>query len=385
MSERAVTPTSRSVANSGPLFCVLLVLVLSGCVSTSYVNSPYVDIEAILHTGASISRAGTIVRGTNTILELRRTDAVGLMLGQPDAQADRFLMLLPEEPAPGVYRLSPAAGSVQYSGSRLGGPPWVAGPAAQCSAEVRVRRERELYLIADLNLVLELRSATSDRRERRRIVVRGPFVFEAGDAPLNMPDLDPAVLHAPRSSLAAQLQVLPAQEADPSLQEAKLAAQLPVWNEASMKSPDDPVPYCRMAQCLMGLGRYDEGYQCAKAGMEKFIERNDEQAWILLGTVNCLQYRVDVRFNMGPSERHPPETGVIRPVSFWVSTKEKGSRLLGVFELRIGLTDGRPTTAVIGETTDAGYVDHVSLDPGEEFSTVMREVLDIVGKRVQTR
>jgi len=139
-------------------------------------------------------------------------------------------------------------------------------------------------------------------------------------------------------------------------QETNLATQLQKWNEEIKKTPDEPMSYYRKAQCLMGLGQYDEGYQCAKDAMEKFIKKNHNLAWMLVEKIDFPNYRVDVHFNMGPDERQLPDMGIIHPVSFRIWSKDEDSELLDVFDYEIGLFDGKPSTAAIGQTTGSGNV-----------------------------
>lgn len=167
-------------------------------------------------------------------------------------------------------------------------------------------------------------------------------------------------------------------------QETNLATQLQKWNEEIKKTPDEPMSYYRKAQCLMGLGQYDEGYQCAKDAMEKFIKKNHNLAWMLVEKIDFPNYRVDVHFNMGPDERQLPDMGVIHPVSFRIWSKDEDSELLDVFDYEIGLFDGKPSTAAIGQTTGSGNVDYEIFDPSLKYSEVRKMALEVIEKNVKT-
>ena len=167
-------------------------------------------------------------------------------------------------------------------------------------------------------------------------------------------------------------------------QETNLVAQLQKWNEEIKKTPGEPMSYYRKTQCLMGLGKYDEGYQCAKDAMGKFVEKNESLSWMLVEKIDLPNYRVDVHFNMGPDERQPPAMGMIHPISFRVWSKDKDAKLLDIFDYEIGFFDGKPSTAAIGQTKGDTNSDFEIFDPGLKYSEVRAMAIEVIKKNVKT-
>jgi tetratricopeptide (TPR) repeat protein len=124
------------------------------------------------------------------------------------------------------------------------------------------------------------------------------------------------------------------------------------------ETPNRPLPYYRRCQYLMKLKRYEEGYKAAHEAMNKYIAAGDGLAWMLIDTIDLDRFRVDVHFNMGPDERHPPGIGIARPLSFRAWTKGDERRLVDILDFELGYYDGKPTTAAFGRTTGGVHANY---------------------------
>jgi hypothetical protein len=151
--------------------------------------------------------------------------------------------------------------------------------------------------------------------------------------------------------------------------------------EAQIKeSPDNPMLYYRKAQCLMGLKKYDEGYQTAKQAMGLFVRAQNDLAWMLLESVDLKNVRVDVHFNMGPRERTPPDIGIVKPLSFRVWNKDR-TELLGIIDFEIGYLEGKPTTAAMGQETGGMHANFGSVQRDDPYRTIRDKALELIKKR----
>ena len=161
--------------------------------------------------------------------------------------------------------------------------------------------------------------------------------------------------------------------------EEDAAVRLQALESQIEKTPDDPMLFYRKAQCLMELGKAEEGYRTAKDAMALFIKKGDTLSWLLLEKVELGNIRVDVHFNMGPDERKPPEIGIIRPLSFRVWSKD--GDLLDVIDFELGLFGGKPSTAALGKTEGGMHMNFGMLDVGADYSTIKSRALDLVKNR----
>ena len=159
------------------------------------------------------------------------------------------------------------------------------------------------------------------------------------------------------------------------------AQQLEELESRIAKTPDDPMLFYRKAQCLMKLGRLEEGYQTAKDAMALFVKKGDDLSWMLLERIDLGHVRVDVHFNMGPRERRPPEIGIIRPLSFRVWSKGEEPNLIEVIDFEIGLFDGKPSTVALGRTTATGHANFGILDTNATYSTIRERAMELVKER----
>jgi hypothetical protein len=162
--------------------------------------------------------------------------------------------------------------------------------------------------------------------------------------------------------------------------EADLSKKLSQLEAQIKETPDNPMLYYRKAQCLMGLKKYDDGYQTAKQAMGLFVKAQNDLAWMLLESVDLKNVRVDVHFNMGPRERTPPEIGIVKPLSFRVWKKE-GRELLGIIDFEIGYLEGKPGTAALGQETDGMHANFGSVQKDAPYRKIREKALELIKKR----
>ena len=167
-------------------------------------------------------------------------------------------------------------------------------------------------------------------------------------------------------------------EDDPARKLKQIEAQLG-------KTPKDPMLLYRKARCLMTLGQREKGYRTAKVAMACFAEKGNDLAWIILERIELGHIHVDVHFNMGPRERRPPETGIMRPLSFRIWAKgeedEAMGRLLEVIDFEIGMSEGKPSTAALGQTTRRGHANFGMLDTDAAYTEIRQRLIGLVKKR----
>jgi hypothetical protein len=175
---------------------------------------------------------------------------------------------------------------------------------------------------------------------------------------------------------------LPAHAGDPPAPPAKDPVQeLKDLEDTIGKSPDEPMLYYRKAQCLMKLARREDGYQTAQKAMALFIKKGNPLAWMLLETIDLDNARVDVHFNMGPRERKPPEIGIIKPLSFRVWSKDKDAKLLEIIDFEIGMMDGKPGTAALGQTRGGTHANFGLLEPDVTYEDIRKKAVELIQRR----
>ena len=94
-------------------------------------------------------------------------------------------------------------------------------------------------------------------------------------------------------------------------------------------APGAPKLHFEKAQCLMELGRYDDGYQSARKGKQLLGERAQFLRSTPLESIELETVRIEVQLNLGQSERTPPDIGIARPLAcvFGQDRKSTCSRL----------------------------------------------------------
>ncbi len=163
--------------------------------------------------------------------------------------------------------------------------------------------------------------------------------------------------------------------------EKELAKKLDELNAQIKKSPDTSMPYYRRAQCLMALGRYEDGYQAAKKAMTIFIKNDEDLAWMMLESVDAGRVKVDVQFNMGPRERNPPKDGIVKPLSFRVWSKDKEKSLVAIIDFEIGMSEGKPQTAALGQESDNVHANFGMLPVDAKYEQVRNKAIELIKKR----
>jgi hypothetical protein len=162
--------------------------------------------------------------------------------------------------------------------------------------------------------------------------------------------------------------------------EDELARKLADWEAKIRATPDDPMLYYRKAQCLMQLGRHDEGYETAQKAMGLFVKKDSQLAWMLLESIPLDNVQIDVHFNMGPNERKPPETGILRPLSFRVWKKEP-RELLEMIDFEIANFDGKPGTAAFGISVAGLHGNLGMVEPDAKYRVLREKAIGIVKER----
>jgi hypothetical protein len=151
--------------------------------------------------------------------------------------------------------------------------------------------------------------------------------------------------------------------------------------EAALKSaPNDPVLNYRKCQALFTSGKEQEAVDHAHITLEKFKAARNDLAWMKLGSLKAGKHRVDVHYNMGPSERAEKKDGIVRPYSFRVWTTDPEPKLVRVLDFELGYFDGKLLTAAIGESKGGRHANFGTVDPKSDFATVKKKVLEILAK-----
>jgi hypothetical protein len=167
-----------------------------------------------------------------------------------------------------------------------------------------------------------------------------------------------------------------AAEPDPAALLAKTEAML-------KRRPDSPDLQYRRVQLLTKLGKYDESYTAAQTVMAKCIKANNNLAWLLLERIDIGDHRIDVHFNMGPSERRRPDIGIVRPLSFRVWKKANNPALVDVVDFELGYLGGTPSTAAFGKTTGRMHVNFGVVDPKLPYSKIREQAIELIKRRLK--
>jgi hypothetical protein len=160
----------------------------------------------------------------------------------------------------------------------------------------------------------------------------------------------------------------------------ELAKQLDDLNTRIKKSPDDPMLHYRKAQCLMKLGKCEEGYAAAKETLAVSVKTDFSLSWLLLESVDLDHVRVDVHFNMGPRERKPPKIGIVKPLSFRVWSKDKPA-ILEIIDFEIGMVNGKPETAALGQETVNMHANFGTLPTDSKYEDIKKKAIELIKKR----
>ena len=151
--------------------------------------------------------------------------------------------------------------------------------------------------------------------------------------------------------------------------------------EAALKSsPDDPMLHYRKCQALFAKGKNQEAVDHAVVAIAKFKAAGNDLAWMLLGSIKTSMYRIDVYYNMGVSERAEKKDGIVRPYSFRVWTTDAQPKLVRILDFELAYNDGELLSAAVGETQGNGHANFGIVDPKSDFTTIMKKVLEILGR-----
>jgi hypothetical protein len=151
--------------------------------------------------------------------------------------------------------------------------------------------------------------------------------------------------------------------------------------EAALKStPDDPILHYRKCQALFANGKEQEAVNHASIALGKFKAAKNDLAWMKLGSIKAGKLRIDVHYNMGPSERAEKKDGIVRPYGFRVWTTDAEPKLVRTLDFELGYIDGELLTAAIGESRGRRHANLGILDPKSDFATVKKKILEVVAK-----
>ena len=114
--------------------------------------------------------------------------------------------------------------------------------------------------------------------------------------------------------------------------------------------------------------------------MAQFVAEDNDLAWMLLESITINGRRIDVHFNMGPSEREPPDNGIVKPLSFRVWSTGDDAGILEILDFEIGRFGGASMTAAIGKTDDTGHGNFGILPIDASYVVIRKAVLDVVNR-----
>lgn len=146
-------------------------------------------------------------------------------------------------------------------------------------------------------------------------------------------------------------------------------------------TPDEPKLLFQKAKCLMKLGKRAEGYDTAKLGMAALEKKNISLSWAILEQIDLPLVRVDVHFNMGEKERHPPQDGIVRPLSFRVWAKTDEPKLLCIIDFEIAMADGKPSTAALGTTSSKMHENYGMLAVTASYDEIRSKLIELITQR----
>lgn len=190
--------------------------------------------------------------------------------------------------------------------------------------------------------------------------------------------------------IAAALLVL----ALPALAEdaAAKAAKEKKKNEADLakvdaeikKKPDDVKSHTLRAQLLAKLARFDEAGEEGLKTVPLYEKAKDATAFFVLETIDLGNVIVEVRVNMGPRERKPPDMGIVRPIAFRVMSKDaKGAAKdeLRTINYELAYMGGEPDPGGLGEEKPGGgHSLYAMLKKEDKFASIRDKALELVKK-----
>lgn len=136
----------------------------------------------------------------------------------------------------------------------------------------------------------------------------------------------------------------------------------------------------RQAQTLMGEEKYEEGYAAAQQAMTNFTDAENDLPWMMLETIEREKSHVQVLFNMGEDERNPPADGIIRPLSFRISSSPDVDGPMEVIDFEIARRNGEDSTAALGATTPDGHANMGMMPLNSSYESIRAAVIDLLEK-----
>lgn len=147
-------------------------------------------------------------------------------------------------------------------------------------------------------------------------------------------------------------------------------------------TPHDAQLHFEQARCLMELGKYDEGYGSAVTGRELLGDQAEFLRFTPLEEIDLEKVRIEVRMNLGPRERRPPQTGIGLPLTFRVWSRSVFPELLDTIDFEIGYLDGKPNTAALGQEQSSGvHANFGVLDPASTYDVVRNRAIELIKQR----
>jgi len=167
--------------------------------------------------------------------------------------------------------------------------------------------------------------------------------------------------------------------------ETDFANKIDEINSDIEKNPDDYKFVYFKACLLMDLGRSNEAYETLRQVMALIIKKNDPIEHLHIETINLEDLSVIVGFNMGESERNPPETGITMPLRFEVFKKDPNvavpGKLLGIIYYHVGMIGGRSMSAAFREHCGKTLLNLDSMDKVATYEDIRQIALDLIKEK----
>lgn len=168
----------------------------------------------------------------------------------------------------------------------------------------------------------------------------------------------------------------------PTADRAALEQRLAELDAQIKAAPDDIKLRMTRAKTLSKLGRYDDAESAAKEVMAICDRTGNSLAWIIIDQIDVDGNRVDVHFNMGPRERHPPPDGIVRPYSFRIWAPGPEIKMVDAIDFELGYLQGQPQTAAFGKSTSTGHSNYGMATPDMTYSKIRPAAIALITKRI---
>ena len=178
------------------------------------------------------------------------------------------------------------------------------------------------------------------------------------------------------------LAVLVCGSADAGAERAAAEERLKELDAKIAAEPGDAKLHFEKVRHLMELERYDEGYQSAVRGRQLLGEREPFLRSTPLESIELEAMRIEVRLNLGRSERTLPNIGIVRPLTFRVWARGDVDELIETIDFEIGYVDGEPNTAALGQQQGQIHANFGALDPDSTYTAVRSKAIELIRRRV---